>query len=42
VNFDQVAAVVHPIVHGGVRYSEPESITPHMLTYLEQISPYDP
>ena len=42
VNFDQIAAVGHRIVHGGVRYSEPEPITPDMLAYLEQISPYDP
>jgi acetate kinase len=42
VNFDQIAAVGHRIVHGGIRYSEPELITPEMIVYLEQISPYDP
>ena len=42
VNFDQIAAVGHRIVHGGTRYSEPEPITPDMIAYLEQISPYDP
>ena len=42
VDFGQIAAVVHRIVHGGIRYSEPALITPDMLVYLEQISPYDP
>jgi acetate kinase len=42
MNFDQIAAVGHRIVHGGIRYSEPEPITPDMIAYLEQISPYDP
>jgi len=42
VNFEQIAAVGHRIVHGGVRYSEPEIITPDMIAFLEQISPYDP
>ena len=42
VNLDQISAVGHRIVHGGVRFSEPELITPDMIAYLEQISPYDP
>ncbi|MGA2490842.1 MAG: acetate/propionate family kinase [Anaerolineales bacterium] len=42
VDFDQITAVVHRIVHGGMRYSEPALITPDMLAYLVQISPYDP
>jgi len=42
VNFDQISAVGHRIVHGGVRFSQPELITLDMIAYLEQISPYDP
>ncbi len=42
VTFDAIAAVGHRIVHGGPRYREPQPITPDLLTYLEQISPYDP
>jgi acetate kinase len=42
VTFDAMAAVGHRIVHGGARYREPQSITPEVLAYLEQISPYDP
>jgi len=42
VDFNQIAAVAHRIVHGGIRYNEPELITPDMVSYLEQISPYDP
>lgn len=40
--FDQIADVAHRIVHGGSRYRDPQTITPDMLAYLEQISPYDP
>lgn len=42
VDFNQIAAVAHRIVHGGIRYNKPELITPDMVSYLEQISPYDP
>jgi acetate kinase len=42
VTFDAIAAVGHRIVHGGPRYRERQPITPEVLTYLEQISPYDP
>lgn len=42
VNFEQILAVAHRIVHGGSRYYKPELITPEMITYLEQISPFDP
>ena len=42
VDFTRIAAVAHRIVHGGIRYNEPGFITPDMVSYLEQISPYDP
>ncbi len=42
VDFAQIAAVGHRIVHGGVRYSEPQMITQEMIAFLEEISPYDP
>jgi acetate kinase len=42
LSFDQITAVGHPIVHGGTRFHEPQPITADMLTYLEEISPYDP
>jgi acetate kinase len=42
VTFEAIAAAGHRIVHGGPRYHEPESISPEVLAYLEQISPYDP
>jgi len=35
-------AVGHRIVHGGMRYSRPELITPDLLAELKRISPYDP
>lgn len=42
VSFDAIAAIGHRVVHGGSRYSEPQTITPEVLDYLAQISPYDP
>ena len=42
VAFDQIAAVGHRIVHGGIRYSEPQLISPEVLDYLNQIRSYDP
>ena len=42
MSFNQIAAVGHRIVHGGVRYSEPQTVTSDLLAYLEEISPYDP
>ncbi len=37
-----VAAVGHRIVHGGPRYSQPETITQEVLDELERIIPLDP
>jgi acetate kinase len=42
VAFDAIAAVGHRIVHGGARYLDSQPVTTEVLTYLEQISPYDP
>ena len=42
IHFDQIDAVGHRIVHGGVKYGAPQVIDDTMLTYLDQISPYDP
>ncbi|TDE17309.1 acetate/propionate family kinase [Dyadobacter psychrotolerans] len=39
--FSAVAAIGHRIVHG-MKYSEPQEITPDLLDYLKKISPYDP
>jgi len=42
IAFDQIGAVGHRIVHGGVRYADPQRVEADMLAYLDQISPYDP
>jgi acetate kinase len=42
VSFNQIVAVGHRIVHGGIRFTEPQLVTPDMLDYLDTISPYDP
>ncbi len=39
--FDLVSAVGHRIVHG-MEQTEPQEITPELLRYLKEISPYDP
>jgi acetate kinase len=37
-----LTAVGHRVVHGGPKYSEPQRITPEMVTELHQLSPFDP
>ena len=37
-----LAAAGHRLVHGGPRYSEPQQITPKVLSELEQLVPLDP
>lgn len=37
-----LSAVGHRIVHGGMKYSQPEPVTPAMIAELRRISPYDP
>ena len=42
VGMEQLWAVGHRVVHGGLRYNKPELVTPRMLEELKRISPYDP
>ncbi|HXX94840.1 MAG TPA: acetate/propionate family kinase, partial [Planctomycetota bacterium] len=35
-------SVGHRIVHGGPRFSDPERLSPAMLSELRRISPFDP
>ena len=42
VGFADIAAVGHRIVHGGLRYHEPEPITSLVIDELRKISPFDP
>ncbi|MDO9116815.1 MAG: acetate/propionate family kinase [Nitrospira sp.] len=37
-----LVAVGHRIVHGGMKYSRPEPVTPAVMAELQRISPYDP
>ncbi len=37
-----LVAVGHRIVHGGMKYSQPEPVTPAVMAELRRISPYDP
>ena len=37
-----VRAIGHRVVHGGVRYSEPQLITPELIEELKRIVPLDP
>ena len=37
-----LSAVGHRVVHGGMRYTDPQRITPDVLRELKQLSPYDP
>jgi len=37
-----LGAVGHRIVHGGMKYSRPEPVTPAVMAELRRISPYDP
>ena len=38
----QLAAAGHRVVHGGPRYTEPQRITPRVLSELERLVPLDP
>ncbi len=42
VSFAEILAVGHRVVHGGVRYRQPQPVTPEMLAELRRLSPYDP
>jgi acetate kinase len=42
VSFDEILAAGHRVVHGGMRYSEPQRATPEVLAELKRLSPYDP
>lgn len=42
VGMDNLKAVGHRVVHGGMKYSRPEPVTPDLLAELLRISPYDP
>lgn len=35
-------AIGHRIVHGGIKYNQPERVTPALMAELRRISPYDP
>ncbi len=39
---DPIAAIGHRIVHGGTHFSEPQRVSPELLTELKRISPFDP
>jgi acetate kinase len=40
-DFTSVKAIGHRVVHG-MKHTEPETVTPELLTELHRISPYDP
>ena len=42
VGFARVAGVGHRIVHGGLKISQAQVVTPHLIRELRRISPYDP
>jgi acetate kinase len=42
VGASALVAVGHRIVHGGMKYSQPEPVTPAVMAELQRISPYDP
>jgi acetate kinase len=42
VRFAEILAVGHRVVHGGMRYSQPQQVTPEVLAELHRLSPYDP
>jgi acetate kinase len=37
-----LSAIGHRVVHGGMRYVQPQRITPEVINELERLSPYDP
>ncbi len=42
VGMENLRALGHRVVHGGLRFSRPERVTDDMLAELRRISPYDP
>lgn len=42
VNAADILAVGHRVVHGGRRYSQPQRVTPEVMSELRRLSPYDP
>jgi len=40
--FTDVSAIGHRVVHGGIRYHEPQRVDAPMLDELRRISPFDP
>jgi acetate kinase len=42
IGFANVAGVGHRVVHGGLKLSQAQRITPHLVAELHRISPYDP
>src|ERR1019366_2039621 len=42
VGFASVAGIGHRVVHGGLKLSEAQRITPQLIEELHRISPYDP
>ncbi len=42
VGFGAVRGIGHRVVHGGTKYSEPQRVTPPLLTELRRLKPYDP
>lgn len=42
IRIDDILAIGHRVVHGGMTYSGPGRVTPHMLEELRRISLYDP
>ncbi|MFO0698531.1 MAG: acetate/propionate family kinase [Nitrospira sp.] len=42
VGMENLRAVGHRVVHGGMRFGRPECVTLDMLAELRRISPYDP
>lgn len=42
VGASALLAVGHRIVHGGMKYSQPELVSPAVMAELRRISPYDP
>jgi acetate kinase len=42
IGFANLAGVGHRVVHGGLKLSEAQRITPHLMAELHRISPYDP
>jgi acetate kinase len=42
VSLTEVLAIGHRVVHGGLKYSQPEVVTPALMAELRLISPCDP